>query len=91
MTCSEGRSSAIIEGVTIKNKEFRVTVIWDDSFHGAQQNALDAWHKRSEADFQAGIPYVIAGKIISRDPLTIKPDTMAPHAPNFGAPPENVY
>jgi len=91
VTHSGDRSSAIIEGVTIKDKEFKVKLVWDDSFNGNQQKILDAWRKRSKADFQAGIPYVIAGKIISRDPLAIKPDTMTPHAPNFGAPPENVY
>ena len=91
VTYSEDRSSAIIEGVTTKDKEFKVKVVWDDSFNGAQQAAIDAWLKRPKADFDAGIPYVIAGKVISRSPLAIKPDTMVPHAPNFGAPPENVY
>jgi len=91
VTYSDDRTFAIVEGVTMKDKEFKVKMLWDDSLKGAQQQALDQWLKISKADFEAGIPYVIAGKVISRDPLAIKPDTLAPHAPNFGAPPENVY
>jgi hypothetical protein len=53
--------------------------------------AVDRWFRESKAEFDAGIPYVIAGRVISRDPLTIEPDTVVSHAPNFGAPPENVY
>jgi hypothetical protein len=91
VTYSDDRTSAIVEGVTIKDKEFKVKMVWDERFDGAHQKALDQWLKRSKEQFEAGIPYVIAGEVLSWDPLTVKPDTMAPHAPNFGAPPENVY
>jgi hypothetical protein len=47
--------------------------------------------KRSKAEFEAGVPYVIAGEVLSRDPLTIRPDTVAEKAPGFGAPARNVY
>jgi hypothetical protein len=88
---SDDRTFAIVEGVTMKDKEFKVKLVWDEPFKEAHPKSIDQWLKKSKADFEAGIPYVIAGQVISRDPLTIKPDTVVPNAPNFGAPPENVY
>lgn len=91
VTHSDDRSLTIVEGVTMKDKEFKVKLVWDEPFKQSHPRAIDQWLKKSKADFEAGIPYVIAGGVISRDPLTVKPDTLASHAPNFGAPPENVY
>ena len=75
----------------MKDKEFKVKLVWDETFKESHPKSIDQWLKKSKADFEAGIPYVIAGGVIGRDPLTIKPDTVAPNAPNFGAPSENVY
>ena len=91
VTYSDDRSFAIVEGVTMKDKEFKVKLVWDESFKEAHPKSIDQWLKKSKADFEAGIPYVISGEVISRDPLTVKPATVVGHAPNFGAPPENVY
>ena len=91
VTSSDDRSFAIVEGVTMKDKEFKVKLVWDEPFKEAHPRSIDQWLKQSKADFEAAIPYVIAGEVISRDPLTIKPDTVVSNAPNFGAPPENVY
>lgn len=91
VTHSADRTSAIVEGVTMKDKEFTVKLVWDEPFKEAHPRSIDNWLKKSKADFEADIPYVIAGSVISRDPLTIKPDTIVPNAPNFGAPAEDVY
>ena len=91
VTHSDDRSFTIVEGVTMSDKEFKVKLVWDELFKEIYPKSLDQWLKKSKADFEADIPYVIAGGVISRDPLTVKPDTVVPHAPNFGAPPENVY
>lgn len=91
VTYSGDRTSAVIEGVTLKDREFKIKVLWDATFKGNHQRCVDEWLKRSKANFEAGLPYVISGMVISRDPLTIEPDTVVDKAPNFGAPAENVY
>ena len=91
VTDSADGTFATIEGVTMQGKEFRIKVVWADVFRESHRRAVDGWFKRSKAEFEAGIPYVIAGEVISRDPLTIKPDTVVENAPGFGAPPRNVY
>jgi hypothetical protein len=91
VTFSEDRTFAIVEGVTMKDKEFKVKLVWAQPFKNSHPKVLDRWLKKSKADFEAGIPYIIAGKVISRDPLTIEPDTVVGNAPNWGAPSENVY
>jgi hypothetical protein len=91
VTFSDDGAFAIVEGVTMKDKEFKVKMVWDKWFKEGHTRTIDEWLKKSKADFEAGIPYVISGEVISRDPLTIKPDTVVPNGENFGAPPENVY
>jgi len=91
VTDSADGTFATIEGVTMQGREFKIKVVWADVFREGHRRAVDGWFKRSKAEFEAGIPYVIAGEVISRDPLTIKPDTVVEKAPAFGAPPRNVY
>jgi hypothetical protein len=91
VTDSADGTFAVIDGVTMQGKEFEIKVEWADVFKESHRRAVDGWMKRSKTEFEAGIPYVIAGEVIGRDPLTIKPDTVAEHAGAFGAPPRNVY
>jgi len=91
LTDSDDKTASIIEGVTVGGREFTIKVVWDPVFRGSHRKSIETWMKRPKAEFEAAIPYVIAGRVLSRDPLTIEPDTVVPHAPNFGAPPENVY
>jgi hypothetical protein len=91
VTFSEDRSFAIVEGVTMGDRAFLVKLVWAGPFKESHPKAVERWFRQSKEKFDAGIPYVIAGKVISRDPLTIEPDTVVSHAPHFGAPPENVY
>ncbi len=71
ITHSTDGKSALIEGVTTKDHEFKIKVVWDEKFQGAQRKAIDQWLKRPPAEFEAGIPYIIAGEVLNRDPLTI--------------------
>ncbi|MFI5182625.1 MAG: hypothetical protein ACHQPI_14680 [Thermoanaerobaculia bacterium] len=91
VTDSTDGTFATIEGVTTQGREFRIKVVWADVFRESHRRAVDGWIKRSKAEFEAGIPYVIAGEVINRDPLTIRPDTVVANAAGFGAPPRNVY
>jgi len=91
VTFSDDKTFAIVEGTTMSDKEFKVKLVWDEPFKETHPRSIDRWLKKSKADFAAGIPYVIAGKVVSRNPLIIEPDTVVANAPNFGAPPENVY
>src|ERR1017187_1346295 len=91
VTFSDDGAFAIVEGVTMNDKEFKVKLVWDEPFKKGHPRTIAEWLKKSKADFEAGIPYVISGEVISRDPLSIKPDTVFPNGENFGAPLENVY
>jgi hypothetical protein len=91
VTFSGDRLSAVVEGVTMGDRTFRVKLVWAEVFKESHPRAVERWSRESKADFDAGVPYVIAGKVVSRDPLTIEPDTVVSHALHFGAPPENVY
>ncbi len=89
ITHSGDKTFAVVEGVTMGDKPFKVKVVWDQSFN--HRKLLDDWTKRAQAEFEAGIPYVISGEVMSRDPLTIMDDTVVSNGDNFGAPPENVF
>ena len=91
VTYSDDKTFAIVEGVTVADKMFKVKLVWAEPFKASHPRAIDRWLKLSKAAFEAGIPYVIAGDVISRDPLAIRPDTVVANAPNFGAPAESVY
>ncbi len=91
VTHSANKTYAIVEGVTIKDKPFKIKLVWSAPFKNTFPKSLDRWMKLSKENFAAGVPYVIAGKVIARDPLTIEPDTVVSHAPRFGAPQENVF
>ena len=89
VTHSPDKTFSTMEAVTVKDKPFTVKLVWTQLTSGVR--TLDAWVNTPKAKFAENVPYVIAGTVLSLKPLTISPDTLAPKAPNFGAPEENVF
>ena len=89
VTHSPDKTFSTMEAVTMKDKPFTVKLVWTQLTNGVR--TLDAWVNTPKEKFAANVPYVIAGSVLSLKPLTIAPDTLAPNAPNFGAPEENVF
>lgn len=95
ITTSADESYSIISGTTITGKPFTVkTVWWTDTKEQLLVNCapfVTEYLKNNTAK-SAYSPYIISGRSVGKDELILDTiDTCAPLAPNFGAPPENVY